>query len=355
MPNSEFNWSIDVSSQPASIPDIGRVEDSGVKESTAEPVQRLRRWESAETTRLNQHQWCDVQSNPINEDIASDLPTLVARCRYERYNNPLVQGVVQTYAIDVVGENGPQLIVESGDEDYDSAYKFYWDQWFNALCVDGMSGIDLLHRLIGQDFTDGDWLHQKINMDRELPSSEPVKTRLLDIDPQRLEDDWYGQDDVVGPIKRDQYGRPVEYYIRDPKNQFRAAWRDVSSLNPKPIAADDIIHVFHSFEPGQVRGFPLLASCLQEMVDLRDYDAQVLDTARIQANNGMLLYTKRPVVCRRQSTAVHWKDFTERMAAKAIPPGYEVAGQASTQPAAHYIDSDMRNFGPLDALSTCRC
>lgn len=345
---TEFNWSIEVA--PASTPSIAieRIDDPGRADPpAAEPVQRLRRWESAETTRLNQHQWGDIQTNPINVDLATDLPTLVARCRYERYNNPLVEGVVETYATDVVGEQGPQLVVESDSEQFNQAYRHYWREWFSTLCVDGMSGVDLLYRLVGQDFTDGDWLHQLINLSDRLPSSQPVKTRLLDIDPQRLQDPLTFGPDIVGPIRRDTFGIPIEYYIRDPKKQAMPRWRDIS-IAPLPIPAEDIIHVFHSREPGQVRGFPRLASCLQEMADLRDYDHQVLDTARVQANNGMLLFTRDPAYVGENPVPFQGKIALERQVAKAVPPGYEVAGQQSTQPAAYYVDfrhEKLRSLG----------
>ena len=348
---TEFNWTIEVGANAA--PERASTPlPVAVQEKTAEEPMNLRRWQSAETNRLNAYQWENVTAAPINDDLAHDRPTLVARSRHERANNPMVEGVIQTFSVDVMGRNGPHLIVESENEEYDAGVVHYWKEWTSNLCVDDMSLYELLFRLVGQDFDTGEWLQQIIPMP-SLPASEPVKYRLMDIDPMRLMQPGIDtmEKGIVEGVRRDSFGRPIEYYIRDPKKQFSASWADfVTSVNPKPIAVDDIIHVFQSREPGQVRGFPRLASVLQEMADLRDYDAQVLDCARTQANNGMLLYTTDAALIGADPKPFTGKITLERQVAKAAPAGYQVAGQASTQPGAHYIDfrhEKLRSLGRM--------
>lgn len=320
------------------------------REDTQNPApDRIRRWESAETTRLNAHQWCGVNATAINSDIEQSLETLVARCRHERYNNPMVEGVLSTWANDVVGQHGPTLIVESDDEEYDRVAKQVWDEWFAKCEVTGIPGSDLLRRLVMQDGDTGDWLQQKIDLSTELPASEPVKTRLLDIDPLRLSSppQMIGKSNVVMGIERDRLGRPKTYFVRNPRDQFLAPYFDWS-LNYDPIPAGDMLHAFHSREPGQVRGFPRLASCLQEIADLRDFDYQVMDAARTAANNGMLLWTTQPELCADHARVFQGTIRLERQVAKAVPPGYQVSGQTSTQPTAHYIDfrhEKLRSLG----------
>src|SRR5687768_2173239 len=90
----------------------------GSKEPSPAPAEEakawtLRRWEAAETNRLNRTHWRNATGAPINEDLSGDLRTLRARCRYESYNNPIVEGVIGTHQVDLVGVQGPTLQVRS--------------------------------------------------------------------------------------------------------------------------------------------------------------------------------------------------------------------------------------------------
>lgn len=336
---------------PARLGESNEYQPEPMRQETRQydqPLQ-LRRWESAETNRLNQSQWCGVQLTSMNDDLEARLETLVARCRHERANNPMVEGVIETYATDVVGREGPHLIVESEDDDYNRTVKQIWTEWFNRCTVEGTSGVELLRRLIGQEFDTGDWLQQYIDMSNELPGSEPVKTRLLDVDPMRLGTPpaaIFSPNIVLG-IQRDTFGRPQQYFVRNPRKQFLQSHFDWD-ITYQPIPAEDILHVFRSREPGQARAFPRLASCLQEIADLRDYDNQVMDAARTAANNGMLLYTIQPEHVAANPRVFSGTIALERQVAKALPPGYQAMGQTSTQPTAQYIDfrhEKLRSLG----------
>jgi lambda family phage portal protein len=304
------------------------------QEARMDGPSQLRRWDSAATTRLNQHQWTQVSQDSINFDLWSDLQTLVARCRYERQNNPLVSGVCDTYAIDVVGRRGPHLIIESDSEPYNNAAKEVWKEYFDELSVDGSSGVQMLRRLVPQLFDTGDWLHQKVDMSKELPANTAVTTRLLDIDPLRMWDPAAGVNSILG-VERDRLGRPKKYWIRD---DVQPGMLSTYSYKYRDFSADDIMHCYQEREPGQVRGFPALASCLQDLADLRDYDNQVLDAARAAANNGMLLYTTDATLIGDNAKPATGSIKLERQTAKYVTPGYQVGAQASTQPGAHYIE-----------------
>lgn len=316
------------------------------EEREIEHLEKLRRWESAETTRLNYDRWSGVTGNPINFDLMQDWQTLVARCVYERMNNPMVEGVCETFATDVLGRRGPHLIVESEDGEYNDAVEGVWNQWFSRCCVDGTSGVDLLFRLIGQNFDKGEWLQQLINLEDELPSSDPVKMRLLDIDPCRLWDPFGGTRNSIMGVQRDSLGRPVKYWIRNDvqPNQL------YQTTKYKDVAAEDILHCFQSREPGQVRGVPRLASVLQELADLRDYDAQVLDAARTAANNAMVLTTRDPTLVGEKAKALPAGSSIQlqRQQATYVAPGYEATQMHPSQPGAHYIEfrhEKLRSLG----------
>ena len=166
-----------------------------------------------------------------------------------------------------------------------------WQRFWDTLEVSGLSGTDLLTRLVGQEWDNGDWLQQIVY--DETFADEAVALRLLDIDPERMSNDprFIGQRNVVMGVERDRFGRSTLFHIRSPQDQFTNHFFGELSYNWDRIPADDILHTFVSREPGQARGFPALASCLQEMADLRDYDNQTLDAARFAAHNGGVILT----------------------------------------------------------------
>ena len=319
--------------------------DDGRMEREHRPAERIqtegnvRRWDSAETTRLNASQWCNVWNVSINTDLVDQLRTLRARCRHAARNNPMVEGLLKTYAIDVMGETGPTLAIESDNSTFNRIFRDdVWLPFWENLEVTGMTGQELLMRLIPQDFTDGDWCQQYIDLSNELPSSEVVTTRLLDLDPDRLDTPYEraGTQRIICGIQRDRLGRPAAYYVLDPRNQFVNSAFDVRHKFEE-IPADEFLHSFENVEPGQVRGFPKLASTLQDIADLDDYDKQVLDAARAAASNGFLLTTTVPELTV-DAEAGQGSFALERQQARYIKPGYEATQMNPAQPAAHYVD-----------------
>ena len=303
---------------------------------------KTRRWDSAETNRLNEKTWGKVgNAQTINRDLYEQRSTLVARCRHERYNNPMLEGLCETYSIDVIGGGGPSLVVESESEEYNKALKDLWSDFWHAsnMEVSGLTGNQLLQRLIIQDFTDGDWCQQFVDLSNELPGDSVVNFRLLDIDPERLKTPFHLAGDYYTAlgIKRDRLGRAVQYFVAEPSDQF-ANW-DQSLYSHEHIALtpSEFLHNFYSREPAQVRGFPRFASILQEMADLRDFDAQVLDAARAAANNSFLLWTEIPEMVDGMEAFTGTIDL-ERQTAKAIPPGYKATQMNPANPAANYVE-----------------
>jgi hypothetical protein len=54
-----------------------------------------RRWEAAETDRLNEAHWQPVTLN-MNEVLETQISELQARCRHEAANNPVVDAGIET-------------------------------------------------------------------------------------------------------------------------------------------------------------------------------------------------------------------------------------------------------------------
>ena len=181
----------------------------------AEQGQERGRWEAAQTDRLNKDHWCGVNNQPINFDLEQDLETIVKRCQHEKHNNPMVEGVINTHTIDLIGETGPSLQVMSDSPRYNSLLEEIWQEWWSECTVEGISGVDLMARYNENDWDKGNSLAQILDMSSELPSEAIIKTRLLDIAPYRLSNPWgYSLGDrVLNGVRFDDYGRPTQYYI----------------------------------------------------------------------------------------------------------------------------------------------
>ena len=80
----------------------------------------LRRWEAAKTSRLNSAHWSSATGTAVNADIETYVETLRNRCLYEAANNAFVDGVIEQFANDVLGKQGPILQVQSESAETDN-------------------------------------------------------------------------------------------------------------------------------------------------------------------------------------------------------------------------------------------
>lgn len=314
-----------------------------------EPDLQLRRWDAARTDRHNSAHWARVTGQPLNADLAGSLRALRARCCYEASNNTILEGLIHTHTDDVVGPVGPQLQILSDSPDYNAAAQDLWEQWWTPSigrelpdAAGQLTGPELLRQNVWLWWTKGEHLWQITSAPGV--SQSDLSLRIQAIDPDRLDTSPanVGDDNVALGVRRSKTGKPIGYQIANEQNvgAFRllgTSYRDYS--------ADEIIHQFEQVEPGQVRGFPWAASSLQTCADLRDFDRQVMDAARLAASQGVLWYTDHPdsVYFEVQESV----DF-ERNQERTGPPGWKPMMVESKQPQANYVafrTERMREMG----------
>lgn len=306
----------------------------------------IRRWEAADTSRLNRSHWRKANDRTINHDLVSDLKTLAARSQYEIANNPNVEGLIKTHAIDVVGERGPKLQVQSTDAKYDLLLEQGWKTWFKKPDVNGiLSGVDILRLWIRSLWARGEYVAQIVPADPDVPSESPVTFRLHAIHARRLATPpaLIGDPLVALGIRRTRTGRPTAYFI---DQQIDSVLYDLSYQYDE-IPAAQILHDFLELEPGQVRGVPWLGPALQDIADLRDYDTEVLDAARMAADNAVLLHTEHPDAPYMQAQE---SVEIERRTISTLPPGWKASQMKPEQPTTSYREfrhERLRNVGRL--------
>lgn len=297
----------------------------------APPAESQRRWEGAKTTRLNQGHWTPANGQPINSELAAWHNNLRQRSEYEVANNSLVEGMIQTYQLCVVGSEGPRLSVLTKDRDYANRRRSLWADWSLAAGSNQqLSLVEILDQWIRALFAGGEFFDQLVT----VPDVDsPLKTRLLPIHTHRLftPPEMLGDPAVALGVRRDmQHRRPLSYYISQP---FIFGAYEVYTGEFLEVPYADCLHGFRLIEEDQVRGVPWLASCLDSVGELRDFKIETLDAARAAADFAVLLQTQHvdaPYVQTNETTPI------ERRTMRTVPPGWTPSMVAPAHPGPQY-------------------
>lgn len=286
-------------------------------------------WEAAGSNRLTKNHWSGATSTNVNQDIAGDLAILRQRSEAEARNNGFLAGMIETYAADVVGDDGPRLKFMSDSDEYNKACDALWLDWFARPDLnDKLSGAQTLKLWVRSLFKCGEYLCQKTNL---RGASTPLELRILTIHPARLTQPFtaFNPYTYLG-IRFTPTGKPLGYTIQesDPAGLL-------ASFTYTEIPADQMIHGFRADVPGQLRGVPWLASVLDVVAQLREFDADTLQAARSAAMLAVLLTAKNgetaPITV---GTSVE----LERGTMTTLPPGYEAMQVAAQHPNNNYSE-----------------
>lgn len=292
-----------------------------------------RRWDSGlPTNRLNREHWRYAQEVNINADLNVELPVLRARAVYEAASNPDVEGVIKTHQDDLIGKHGPTLQILSSSERYNRKAMALWKNWAKQPCANRrLSFVALLRLWIRDLWTCGEFTAQKITR-RDRPG--PCQMRILPFHPRRMYTPPYllGDPTVALGVKHDPDWDPLTYYVMEP--WIFGPW-EVYTGKFFEIPARDFLHWYVLLEADQTRGVPWLASALDAIGQMREYDGDVLDASRQAAMSGVYWYTQHP-------DAELWKAPAhaqlERGTQRTGPPGWQPAMMNPTQPSTKYVE-----------------
>lgn len=269
------------------------------------------------------------------------------RSEYEIANNPIVAGMIETHVSDIVGEDGPGLQIISDDDSqaadqYAQILEEGWREWWAMPDAAGMmSGPDLLQLMVRMLWARGEYVHQIVN---DPDAEGKVKMRLNALHPRRLETPpgMASNFDITLGVKRNRVGKPLVYYVDDtPQNEHAASIVRVHT----PFDAKNIDHRFRVVEPGQARGVPWMASVLDVIADLRDYDIEVLDKARLSNDWSVALTATGNDV---EPMIVNECENVQRGMYTTMPPGWTANMLTPPQPSETYVSyrtERMRDMG----------
>lgn len=247
--------------------------------------------DSARTHRANVKHWARAGGEDANTIIEAQLTTQRNRSRFEIRNNGFAAGMVNTYANDCIGKNGPRLQVVSDDDDFNTEYERCVNEVFEVIGADGSHMVDLLLMNIHQLFESGEFIEQEVS---DLTAPTCSSLRLLPIEPDRLNTPFINFADPsfrMGIQIDEATGKPLLYFIMEqhPGRQGPASALRFEKFDIRD--ADFIIHGFNRTRPGQARGVPWLAPSLDIFGQLRDFRADTLLTAYIQTKFSVLVHS----------------------------------------------------------------
>jgi len=277
-----------------------------------------RRWEAADTDRLNEAHWQPVTLN-MNDVLETQISELQARCRHEAANNPVIDAGIETQQTNVVGRVGPKLQVLTENARWNDEVEAIFHAWSeNCEYQDGLSLMDLVESWTAQWAFNGEMLVQ------EIIGKRLNQYKLHDLGAESF-DMSVSSTMIYGGIELNEAQQVIQYHVADPDNP----------ANRQTLKKEFCLHMYHRRFALQRRGIPTMASTLPTIADTRDYDDQVMDAARALADAAIIMSTDDPELIK---PTLPTDTRRKRRMLQYAAPGWKPTAVPSTQPAANYKD-----------------
>lgn len=309
----------------------------GSKPRADSQVIPLSRFDSAQTTDQNYLHWSQTDGLGPNASASPDVRKILReRSRYERDNDPHLNGLSRQTAQDLVG-TGPRLQLLAPDAPPEDVrqVELAWSRWSRASKFPTS-----LRLMVEAKPFDGEVFG--------LLASNPrirhaVKLELRPFECDLVADPLGGvprEGDWDDGIQYDEAGNPVRYTVL--KSYPGDPWFGVSGYDL--VEASLVVHWFRAYRPGQRRGVSEYASSLAVVSQLRRYSQAVLTNAEFAASIAGVMYTNStvddpaPVTPMDKVRIVNGTMLT-------MPYGWKADHFKSDQPTSTYKDyaTDKRN------------
>lgn len=282
----------------------------------------------------------------INEDLARDLPRLMAECAWRYATHPIFEGVCNTYTQDIVGPEGPTLQIVSDDNRFndhiESAWKRVMEMPDPAGRVDGVEGMKLWVRLL---LTAGSYL----NVFRNIPRGPGAPNFGWSVvHPRRLMTPikFATDDNVAFGIRFNATsGKPEVYYLDKP-TKFGGS--EMSLGNYQRLTAEIVQHRYITVEPEQLTGYPMMASALRTVEEIIELDGATMEAAHSAAHHSWWLESADIQKVLHPDPIAGTTYPMQRGVANVAPPGWKANGLVATQPnadATGYRNLRLAEFG----------
>lgn len=224
----------------------------------------------------------------INEELRRSLQRLQWRSRKLCMDNDYAKRFLHMVKANVIGPNGinlqAQFVGNDGKPDAsdNQLVESAWVGWSKKKhsSVDGKNSWRALQALVIETIArDGEVLVQKI---RNRRSKYGIQLRVMECDHMDINHNvpaLNGNRIVMG-VELDANDKPVAYWLSD--NHPGSAM--ISFQKRRRIPASDILHIFITERPGQVRGIPWMHTAIRRLNMLGGYEEAELVAARVGAS-----------------------------------------------------------------------
>jgi lambda family phage portal protein len=300
-----------------------------------------RRFDAAQYNRLT-HSWI-ASERSINTELRADLDALRRRSRDLAKNSPLAKKFLQMVASNVVGPRGFALQARvvnpdgSPDKLANDAIEAGYADWSKARNCDIGKRLSFRAqcRAIALALArDGEALVRE-----RQGAANPYGYALQVLDVERLDttlnrEPADGKNQIIMGVEQDADGVPVAYWLAS-----NPLGRDPTGKKLQRIPAGEILHLFMTDDPEQVRGVPWMHAVMLTVNDLKGYNHAAIVAARIGASK-MGFFTSpdgdpTPVKDGEDSAGM---PFTEADPGQfgMLPPGYDFKSFDPDYPHANY-------------------
>jgi capsid protein len=322
-----FDWLF--GSKPKSMitrPQLKRVD----RNSIPKRGNQQRDWKATTDSDSSLNHWGKANGQSINTVLALNLNKIISRSVFESRANPIVDGTINSHANDVVGSNGPKIQFKTDSDRWNDKAKVICNEVFKSIDGSGeLSLADYLKQGVRSLWTTGAILNQYVD---DPACGTVVKQRLHPIPVQSLYSHLRNDADTMLGITRNKLGRATKYWVVESGVEISSLYY---KINPIEIPARDIQHVFYKHETQQWRGYPWLASSLQALAELDEYDTAVLDAAKIAAMMAVLFFNTRDDVDSEENPS----NFEiARQSGVKVPTGWQPYALNANQPTATHAE-----------------
>lgn len=249
-------------------------------------VRAVRRFDGAQFNRLT-HSWM-MAARSINTELRGDLDALRRRSRDLSKNEPLAVKFLKMVRKNVAGPKGfnfqARVTDDNGKPDNlaNNAIEAAWADWCRPIHCDitgRLSFTGLTQGLAVAIARDGEALVRLID---GAPNPYGFALQWLDI--ERLDTTFHreasnGINQVIMGVEMDGNGRPVAYHLAT-----AAIGRDPTGRSLQRFPAENLLHLYMTDDPEQVRGIPWMHASMIRIHHLKGFQEAAIIAARIGAS-----------------------------------------------------------------------
>jgi lambda family phage portal protein len=219
----------------------------------------------------------------VNQSLAAGQHSIRARAQHASLNNPHAARAASAWTANVVGIGiRPQSAAGATVDDVFAA----WSAEADAAGRTDFYGQQAA--VVRSVFVAGEAFIRFRTRRPEDGLAVPLQMEILD--PQQIDAAFHRDlgagGRIISGVEFDAIGRRVAYHVArhapgDPLGS--------TALEPSRVPAEDILHIFESLVPGQVRGISRFAPVLLRLRDLDELQDAVLMRAKVEAMFGAFL------------------------------------------------------------------